>query len=85
MYHVNHSGEYERVDWTVDDGLIPEELLALRFSKEEDLPAITRDGLVIPTDNGSPENPPAVEGAPGVVEPSAALADFPEEKPSGIV
>lgn len=71
MYHVDHAGDYEKIPWTVDDGLIPEELLALRFNKEEDLPVITRDGLVIPADNGSPEKPAAVDGSPGVVEPVA--------------
>lgn len=71
MYHVNRAGEYERIPWTVDDGLIPEELLVLRFNQEEDLPVITRDGLVIPAGNGSPEKPAAVDDAPGVVEPVA--------------
>lgn len=80
MYHVNRAGNYERIPWTVDDGLIPEELLALRFNQEEDLPVITLDGLVIPAGNGSPEKPTAVDGAPGVVEPLAESRESDENQ-----
>lgn len=41
VYHVDQDGAYTRVNWMVDnDGLIPEELLALHFNSEEDLPTL---------------------------------------------
>ena len=42
VYHVDQTGEYTKLNWLVDnDQLIPEELLALRFNSEEDLPVIS--------------------------------------------
>lgn len=80
MYHVNPSGEYAKIDWIVDDGLIPEELLALRFNTEEDLPVITPDGRIVPP-NGASEESPATAGndlgpvADGPVEAVYSIAD----------
>ena len=53
MYYVNHSGEYTRLNWIVDDGLIPDELLELRFNSEMDLPVIDRNGYIINVENDS--------------------------------
>ena len=76
MYHVRHSGEYERIRWFVDDGLIPDRLLALRFTKAEDLPVINLDGHVIDLDSASAESSVPVDGNPGVVEPAPVEADY---------
>lgn len=53
MYHVNEVGQYTKLNWMVDqDNLIPEELLALRFNCEDDLPIINNEGYVISSVQG---------------------------------
>ena len=76
MYHVNHAGDYTKIYWLVDDGLIPDELLALRFIKEEDLPVINLDGRVIDPDSASDGSSAPVDGNPGLVEPAPVEADY---------
>ncbi|MDR1330704.1 MAG: Mov34/MPN/PAD-1 family protein [Tannerella sp.] len=38
MYHVDSQCHYTKTDWSVDDGMIPENLLALRFTDPSGLP-----------------------------------------------
>ena len=76
MYHVNHAGEYERINWMVDDGLIPDELLALRFNKEEDLPVINRNGFIISPEHISPASSTVVADNPGAVDWATVEADY---------
>ncbi|MBO5829159.1 MAG: Mov34/MPN/PAD-1 family protein [Paludibacteraceae bacterium] len=47
MYHVDQKGHYQNIEWYLDDGtIIPEELLALNYTKEEDLPTFnSRDNI----------------------------------------
>lgn len=47
MYHVSPYGEYEHIDWYVDDGeTIPEEFLALCYPSEEFLPTFNERGVI---------------------------------------
>jgi proteasome lid subunit RPN8/RPN11 len=38
MYHVDSECHCDKIDWSVDDGIIPEDLLALRFTDPSELP-----------------------------------------------
>lgn len=51
MYHVSQSGEYQEAEWFVDDNdLIPDDLVALRYTNPENVPVFDRRG-VVNTDN----------------------------------
>lgn len=76
MYHVNHSGEYTKLNWLVDDGLIPDELLALRFNNEADLPVINRDGYVVSPDTVLAEEVSDEEQKPGDVGRASVEAEY---------
>ncbi len=76
MYHVGHSGEYTKLNWVVDDGLIPDELLALRFNDEADLPIINRDGYVISPDAVIAETATVENKKPGDVEKASVEAEY---------
>lgn len=76
MYHVAHSGEYTKLNWVVDDGLIPEELLALRFNDEADLPIINRDGYVISPDAVIAETATVENKKPEDVEKASVEAEY---------
>ncbi|HIT16477.1 MAG TPA: Mov34/MPN/PAD-1 family protein [Candidatus Avimuribaculum pullicola] len=66
MYHVDQHGEYEDIDWYVDNGeMIPDDFVALRFTTEEDLPVFNSRGVVedttrreeqVANDDGSDES-----------------------------
>lgn len=58
MYHVSPKGEYEQVEWYVDDGeTIPSEFLELWYTNEDSLPVFDAHGVVRPaamvTDNAT--------------------------------
>jgi len=38
MYHVDHQCRYTKIEWSVDDGIIPENLLELRFTDPDNFP-----------------------------------------------
>jgi len=76
MYHVDHSGEYTKLNWVVDDGLIPDELLDLRFNTEEDLPVINQDGYIITADSVANNNTSDGDGNPGEVGIAAVEAEY---------
>ena len=40
MYHVDSQCNYMKIDWSVDDGVIPENLLELRYSNVSELPSL---------------------------------------------
>jgi len=40
MYHVDSRCHYTKTDWIVDDGIIPENLLELRFTDPSELPVL---------------------------------------------
>ncbi|MDR1170444.1 MAG: Mov34/MPN/PAD-1 family protein [Prevotellaceae bacterium] len=40
MYHVNSQCHYDKIDWSVDDGIIPENLLELRFTGPTEFPVL---------------------------------------------
>jgi integrative and conjugative element protein (TIGR02256 family) len=42
MYHVDSQCHYTKIDWIVDDSIIPEELLALRFTDPSEFPILGR-------------------------------------------
>ncbi len=44
MYHVDGQGAYTKTEWSVDDGIIPEDLLELRFTSAAELPVPEVDG-----------------------------------------
>jgi hypothetical protein len=51
LYHVDEQCHYTKTDWSVDDGIIPESLLELRFNGPEDFPSLeeqSNSGLSIP-------------------------------------
>lgn len=54
MYHVDSQCHYSKVDWSVDDGMIPENLLELRFTNPDDFPIIGTNAeraLTVPNTN----------------------------------
>ena len=47
MYHVDQNGDYNNIEWHLDDGsIIPEKLIALNYTREEDLPIFESSGAV---------------------------------------
>jgi proteasome lid subunit RPN8/RPN11 len=51
LYHVDEQCHYTKTDWSVDDGIIPESLLELRFNGPEDFPSLEEQsdsGLSVP-------------------------------------
>jgi len=47
MYHVSQDGKYEKAEWFVDEGdLIPDDLIALRYTNPESVPVFNRNGVV---------------------------------------
>lgn len=47
MYHVDRKGHYNNMEWYLDDGsIIPDEMLALNYTKESDLPTFYARGVV---------------------------------------
>lgn len=38
MYHVDAQCNYTKTEWSIDDGIVPEELLELRFTSAAELP-----------------------------------------------
>jgi len=52
MYHVDNLCHYTKIEWSVDDDIIPENLLELRFTSPDDLPVLdsmTSNEHIIPT------------------------------------
>lgn len=46
MYHVDKLCNYIKIDWSVDDGIIPENLLALKYTTISDLPILSQNGFI---------------------------------------
>lgn len=47
MYHVDQQGNYEALEWYVDDGeTIPERYLALHYTDTDNLPYFNRRGII---------------------------------------
>lgn len=88
MYHVSPSGEYEQIEWYVDDGeTIPAEFLELWYNDEESLPVFDSHGVAgrqsRPTQsNGTPSASSAPEAASGCSSTpytmQNAMSDFKE-------
>lgn len=54
MYHVSPTGEYESIDWYVDDGeTIPHEFLELWYRDEDSLPTFDSRGVIGRSNNTS--------------------------------
>ena len=54
MYHVDTCGEYEEIDWYVDDGeMIHDDFVALRYTSKDELPTFDRHGVISDSNNGN--------------------------------
>lgn len=86
MYHVSPTGEYEPIEWYVDDGeTIPQEFLELWYKDENSLPTFNSRGIVESANNFTlnhvveNETPEAATECPSVpYTMQDALADFKE-------
>jgi len=47
MYHADSQCHYTKIDWSVDDGIIPENLLELRFNGIADFPVLDTQNTII--------------------------------------
>ena len=67
MYHVDDRCRYTKTEWSVDDGIIPEELLELRYTSAESLPvpAGTRTNPAPTAPALAAGEPPAADAASG--------------------
>lgn len=56
MYHVSQKGEYQKIEWFVDEGdIIPKEFLELRYTDTETVPVFDDKGVMIPKTENSEE------------------------------
>ena len=85
MYHVSPSGEYEQIEWYVDDGeTIPHEFLELWYKDEESLPTFDSHGIIGRADaassqSGETEAPEATAECPTTpYTMQNAIVDFKE-------
>ena len=53
MYHVDDRCHYTKIDWSVDDDIIPDNLLELRFTDLADFPELGRNTNAITSTNSS--------------------------------
>lgn len=72
MYHVDSQCHYAKIDWSVDDGIIPENLLELRFTDPEEFPVLGNNAvndLTVPnTGSTTPNEQAAITDATNTQE-----------------
>ncbi|GHU59714.1 hypothetical protein FACS189411_16810 [Bacteroidia bacterium] len=88
IYHVDSQCHYTKIDWSVDDGIIPENLLELRFIHPDDFPVIGNNaerGLIVPNINEITFSEPDVISEPENELQTEENVSVAEEKKNSIV
>lgn len=80
MYHVDKECHYTKVEWSLDDNIIPQDLLELQFESTENLPVLHNNVYTI-VENVPPQNNRTAnsELPPQATEAASAQPDATEQ------
>lgn len=80
MYHVSQRGQYEEIEWYVDDGeTIPDDFLELWYTDPEKLPTFDRHGIIDP--DRQPLPPPLPDEARQPQAPAEVAESQVQDRP----